>query len=281
MTARTGLGLLSLVRLHSCASGIVLMVVGFRLGGGSGWREWNVALGAAAIALLIAGANGYNDVVDREADVISAPSRPIPSGMLSWRTALVFSVSCLVVGVGCGVAAGWRSGLLAAVLAVVSVVYSSHIKRVLLLGNVWVAVTSASAVLFGAVLAGSIPLVVVVPFGAAVLHMTAFEIVKTIRDQDADRSVGVLTAAQVWGVRGTVRLGSVIVLMSLSWIVVNGWLFAAAPAYFVLWAVGSSVVAVALFDLVRLEDARSPRMRRALRSLRLAQIPLLGAMFLL
>src|SRR6185437_12201297 len=98
----------------------------------------------------------YNDVVDRDADIISAPSRPIPSGALSWRTASLFSGSCLTVGVGCGFAAGWRSGLLAVLLAVVSVVYSSHIKRVLLLGNVWVAVTSASSALFGSLLAGRI-----------------------------------------------------------------------------------------------------------------------------
>lgn len=280
MTGQTFVGLFSLARLHSCASGIALMVVGLRLAGDSKW-DWDIVLGAAAIALLIAGANGYNDVVDREADAISAPSRPIPSGVVSWRAALVFSVSCLVVGVGCGFAAGWRCGLLAAVLAVVSVIYSSHVKRVLLLGNAWVAVTAASTAIFGALLTGKISPVTFVPFGAAVLHMTAFEIVKTIRDHDADRSVGVRTAAQVWGVRGTVRLGSVIMAMSLSWVVVNGWLFGAAPAYFVLSAVGSSVVGIALYDLARLTDMRSPRIRRALRSLRLAQIPLLGAMFLL
>ena len=276
---RAIVSLLSLARLHSCASGIVLVVVGFHLAGGSSWG--NLALGALAIALLIAGANGYNDVMDREADAISSPSRPIPSGAVPWRTALVVSVSWLVSGVVCGLAAGWRSGLFAAVLAVVSVVYSSHVKRIVLVGNVWVAVTSACAVLFGAQLVGVIPWLAVIPFGAVVLYMAAFEIVKTIRDQDADRMADVRTAVHAWGIRGTARLGTFILFLSLLWLVVNGWLFAAAPAYFVLWAGGTAVVAVALNDLAQVKDWRSPLMRRALRSLRLAQIPLLGAMFLL
>ena len=51
-----------------------------------------IALGAFAAALLAAAANGFNQYCDREIDRLNKPDRPLPTGALTPRTALIFAV---------------------------------------------------------------------------------------------------------------------------------------------------------------------------------------------
>ncbi|HEX9596235.1 MAG TPA: UbiA family prenyltransferase, partial [Anaerolineales bacterium] len=65
------------------------------------WPDWRLAVLFAAGALLMRGAGcTYNDLVDRDIDarVARTASRPIPSGEVSPRQAVIFIVVLLVLG---------------------------------------------------------------------------------------------------------------------------------------------------------------------------------------
>ena len=57
------------------------------------------ALTLAVMLIYVAGV-ALNDVVDAEIDARMRPERPIPSGRISRRAALLYAASCLVLGVG-------------------------------------------------------------------------------------------------------------------------------------------------------------------------------------
>jgi len=75
----------------------ILMAVGVLLGGylSAGPAAWTPALwwAGAAAALLGAGANAMNDILDLETDRINRPNRPLPSARISVRFAAVLAIA--------------------------------------------------------------------------------------------------------------------------------------------------------------------------------------------
>jgi 4-hydroxybenzoate polyprenyltransferase len=101
-----------------------------------GWWLACVCLGAASACLYSAGMV-WNDVFDLEQDRRERPFRPLPSRRVSQRAAVFLGIALLAVGVGLAFAAGWRGaaglnvmpGVLAALLAVVIVLYNGEFKQ--------------------------------------------------------------------------------------------------------------------------------------------------------
>ena len=153
---------------------------------------------ASAIGLGAAG-NTANDLFDLEADRINRPLRPLVTGAISHRAAL------LVAGVAGGLglwAAWWVSGTLfvlgLAALAVM-LAYSPALKSRGFLGNLAVAVVASMPLVYGAAAvgwwrAGLIPAAL-----AAFLHL-AREIVKDLEDMPGDLAIGRATVPIALGV---------------------------------------------------------------------------------
>ncbi len=152
---------------------------------------------ASALGLGAAG-NAANDVFDVEADRINRPLRPLVTGELTRRAAIVISG----VSGGFGLfAAWWVSGalfVLALLALAVMLVYSPWLKSRGVRGNLAVAVVASLPLVYGAVAlgdwrAGLVPFVL-----AALLHL-AREIVKDIEDVAGDLALGRRTLPIVWG----------------------------------------------------------------------------------
>lgn len=145
-----------------------------------------VLAAAAAAFALAAFANASNDWFDVEIDRIAHPSRPLPAGELTRRQALVCAAiaatMALVFAASVTVAMAETT---AAVLAVM-MLYSSHLKRSGVAGNITVAVVGSLPFVYGAwsvaAPAASVPLVVI----ALPLHL-ARELAKDIDDAPGDR----------------------------------------------------------------------------------------------
>jgi len=153
---------------------------------------------ASALGLGAAG-NASNDVFDLEADRINRPLRPLVTGAISPRAAL------LVAGVAGGLglwAAWWVSAtlfLLGAAALAVMLVYSPVLKSRGLLGNLAVAAVASLPLVYGAAAVGDWRAGLVPAVLAALLHL-AREIVKDLEDVPGDLAIGRATVPIAWGV---------------------------------------------------------------------------------
>lgn len=88
---------------------------------------------------LYGGGVVFNDVFDAELDAVERPERPIPSGLISRKSATVLALFLLIIGIVAAVFAHPNtffstSFLLACAIAIVSIVYDKWVKHHNLLG---------------------------------------------------------------------------------------------------------------------------------------------------
>jgi geranylgeranylglycerol-phosphate geranylgeranyltransferase len=143
-----------------------------------------------------------NDYYDRQIDAVNEPLRPIPSGSVSVREALVFVLVFSVVGfifayltsVVC---------LVAAIIAwLILVAYVTVGKRTGLPGNFLVSATVAIPFIYGSLtVTGLVQLNVLLFAAMAFLSNTGREVTKGIVDVKGDRAEGVKTIAVRYGER--------------------------------------------------------------------------------
>jgi geranylgeranylglycerol-phosphate geranylgeranyltransferase len=207
-----------------------------------------VAVAAVVTAFGTGAGNAVNDYYDADIDALNRPERPIPSGRISRRGAVFFSAALfaaaviLTVAVLPAIAVG-----IGVVNLIVLVVYSSHLKRLPLVGNVAVAYLAGSAFLFGGAAAGGVEYTVVL-FALAGLVNLGREVIKDVEDVEGDAAEGARTLPVVYGERPALALGSVAVVAAV----------ALSPGpYFVFDGFGAPyLVSVAVADAVLLEATR-------------------------
>jgi 4-hydroxybenzoate polyprenyltransferase len=118
---------------------------------------WYLLLLIAAATLLIA-AGGYviNDYFDIKIDRINRPDQLIVSQYISKKSAMRLSIGLSGVGIVCGLVAAWllRSstiGILFIIIPGLLWFYSSSYKRLLIIGNVTIALLSALSIMMVAI----------------------------------------------------------------------------------------------------------------------------------
>jgi 4-hydroxybenzoate polyprenyltransferase len=118
---------------------------------------WYLLLLIAAATLLIA-AGGYviNDYFDIKIDRINRPDQLIVSQYISKKSAMRLSICLSGVGIVCGLVAAWllRSstiGILFIIIPGLLWFYSSSYKRLLIIGNVTIALLSALSIIMVAI----------------------------------------------------------------------------------------------------------------------------------
>ncbi|HLD83595.1 MAG TPA: geranylgeranylglycerol-phosphate geranylgeranyltransferase [archaeon] len=159
--------------------------------------------------LICGSGNAINDYIDYKIDKISMPHRPIPSGRATREGAFrLFTVA----GVA-GLAAAWFVSLpffgIALFNYVVSTAYAYKLKKIVLVKNI--AVSWLAAVSFLA--AGFIPYQIIIGnalflfAGISFLAAMSREVLKDVRDAEADKSEGVRTLAHAFGEKGATIFG--------------------------------------------------------------------------
>ncbi|MFT3691866.1 MAG: UbiA prenyltransferase family protein [Kofleriaceae bacterium] len=113
------------------------------------WRE---AIAVLAFCMLSGAVYAFNDVLDVEADRAhpTKKHRPIASGQLSERTALILSGTLAVVALGACFAIHWQLAVCAALYAGLNVAYSVKLKHVAFVDVGLIAVFFLLRVLAGA-----------------------------------------------------------------------------------------------------------------------------------
>lgn len=117
---------------------------------------WGMPVGPALAAvmsslLLYMAGMALNDCADIEEDRRTRPERPLPSGRIARRTALIVAWALLVAGVACAFGAGFAAGCVGTALAVAVFSYDWVLKSRPWLGPVNMGLCRALSLLMGAV----------------------------------------------------------------------------------------------------------------------------------
>jgi geranylgeranylglycerol-phosphate geranylgeranyltransferase len=251
-------GLYKLSRPLSTLTGVLAVVLGGYVAGTGAWDK--IALAAVATLFVSASSNAWNDYRDIEIDRINQPQRPLPSGMVTPRAALIFSIVAAVLSIL--IAAFINPLALAIAIAsnVLLYLYSVWFKSTVLLGNVIVALISAMSAVFGGVAAGN-------PWPSLWLGAIIFtgilgrEVLKTLADYEGDKAHNVRTIATVWGPRAArtfffILLGLTAIIMIAPYYYGNY-----KPLYAYIVALG--VVPVAIYVIINVTRERTgPQLER-------------------
>lgn len=191
-------GIVELIRPINCVMMSFAVLVGAVLANPSfsSFSWLNVLLGALTGFTLTAASMAVNDYYDRDIDAINEPQRPIPSGKVTAKTALILTASLSLAGF---IFAFFTSilCLVAAVIAwLIMMAYSTVGKRSGLPGNFLVSTCVAIPFLYGSLaIVNNIQLNVLIFASMAFLSNTGREITKGIVDVQGDSARNVKTLA--------------------------------------------------------------------------------------
>jgi len=194
-------GYVRLTRPVNCVMMGIAVIVGAVLAnsnmGGSSWP--NLVYGFVAGFMLTAASMTINDYYDRQIDAVNEPKRPIPSGLIKPKNALVFAAILTILGF----AAAYVTNPYCLVTAIVAwmafATYTTFGKRSGLPGNFLVSICVAIPFIYGMAIVAEVRLNVLLFASMAFLSNTGREITKGIVDVKGDMTENVKTMAVRYG----------------------------------------------------------------------------------
>ena len=193
---------LQLVRLPNAFTALADVAAGFLASGGGAGELRPALLVATASVCLYTGGIVLNDVCDIGVDRRERPSRPLPSGRVALSRARVLAFGLLAAGFAAGALATVASGIVAALLVGLIVLYDAWAKHVPLVGPLSMGSCRFANVLLGATAASAgqpFPWIPAVLIAGLVVAATMLS-----RDEVAGgRRRGVLAASLVLGLIAT------------------------------------------------------------------------------
>ncbi len=157
------------------------------------WDERLLLVAIAALLLLSAG-NAINDYCDYNIDRINRPQRPLPSGRIQRRDALIFAIVLSCAGIYLGTRINSNATAIAILVCAALVSYAFWLKRTVFVGNLVVSGLTSVTLLSGGVAIDSAQ-GTLVPAIFAFLFTAAREIIKDLEDTEGDRKNNVTTIA--------------------------------------------------------------------------------------
>ena len=177
-------------------AGCIAVVLSAYVAGPQAW--WPVIMATVTVLLITVSTNAWNDYLDIEIDKINKPERPLPSGKISPREALLFSAVGSALSLVTAAFINPPAFFVALGSNLLLYLYSWKLKCTILWGNATVGAVVALCFIFGGLAAGNImpitPLAVTVFFA-----LTGREILKTMADYRGDREHNCRTVAVAWG----------------------------------------------------------------------------------
>lgn len=159
-------------------------------------------------ALIGAGGNIINDILDVEIDRINRPDRPIPSGKVTVTTATRLYIFSKMFGIFFAAMAGIIPALIAAASSFVIFFYSYILKNIPLVGNITVSFFTGLVFVFGASMVDNYSNALF-PFIFAFMINLIREVVKDVEDIEGDRAESVKTFPVIFGVEAARKIAVV------------------------------------------------------------------------
>ena len=177
------------------------VVIGEAIGLGKlpGLRE--AVFGFLTASLMMAGTMVANDVYDIEIDRVNSPGRPLPSGKVNVREAIVLAIVLSVAAIGFSALLGLWTFLTALLALALMIYYNTRGKKTGLIGNAVVSFNVALPFFFGGLAVSKISPLLFIFSVVAFLANFGREVAKGIADVKGDSLRQVRTLAVVRGTR--------------------------------------------------------------------------------
>lgn len=216
------------------------------------------------VVFFVTGAgNAINDYFDIDIDRINKPERPIPSGKISLKAAMYFSLALFSAGSIIAASINMICGAIALVNSLLLIYYASNLKRTALFGNIAVGYLTGSTFLFGGAVFfeyGGIKGVFVL-FVLATMATIAREIVKDIEDIEGDREDGAQTLPIIIGPKKAAYMAAFIGLVAVLASPLPYIQSLMTVRYMILVAVADILFAVAVYEILgKNNPAKSSKM---------------------
>ncbi len=182
------------------------------------WRDFTLALLLAALSasLIAAGGNVYNDYCDRDLDLRQKSHRPLPAGRITPRSALRWSEILFLSGLAIAPFINLPALIIAAVAALLLVLYSRFWKGQPLIGNLAVALISGLAFVYGGVSVHSLRSALCAAWLAFLFHLGR-EIIKDMEDREGDALHQAHTLIVRYGMKpGRLLISAIFLLLAVS-----------------------------------------------------------------
>ncbi len=166
-------------------------------------------LACLAAALICAGGNIWNDYFDYDIDVINKPVRPYAAGLISGKMMVYTGTGLLLAGMGASVLINIQTAAIAVSAVVVVMAYNFKIKRIVLAGNVLIALLTGLVFLFGAAAGGGMHHAVIPAVLAGTYHLGR-EILKDIEDREGDNQQKIITFPAKYGNTAALSVASAV-----------------------------------------------------------------------
>ncbi|AWR97595.1 MFS transporter [Acidianus sulfidivorans JP7] len=208
---------LKLVRIHNVVGAALGDFTGYVVASGWKFDLKPFILSLLIVALIAAGGYAINDVYDINIDKINKPDRPLPSGKISLRNAIILSYATTIIGVFLSIFLGYIQFLIALITAVLLFYYAKTLKRQGLPGNLIVALTTALSIFYGGVsfFHGNWLERVIIPTAYSFLLTLGREFIKGIEDYEGDKAYNVKTLATTLGIKETWKISRIVLILML------------------------------------------------------------------
>ena len=192
-------GLIKLIRPINCLMMGLAVIIGelIALKGALSLKPF--ILGFLTAFFLTAGTMAFNDYYDLEVDLINEPKRPIPSGLIKPKEALICTFICVLIGILSSALLNLSSFIIALISLVLMVYYNSKGKKTGLLGNFIVSICVALPFIYGGYAVNNMNFTLWIFALMAFLANTGREIIKGIADVKGDKIKGIKTLAATLG----------------------------------------------------------------------------------
>lgn len=168
-------------------------------------------------ALLTAGVFILNDYFDVETDKKNKRfDRPLVSGEVSKKQALLLTFILYAVSLFIGFYSGFYAFLLIIIFAFFSVLYNPVLKKMPLVGNVFVAFTMSASFLYANLIFSlSLNFYILLFFLITFTVGLGRELIQTARDVKGDKKIKARTLPMIIGVKNSVHVGVFLILVAI------------------------------------------------------------------
>jgi len=206
----TLLNLIEITRPLNCVITFLSVLLGGWLG--TSTVPSPLLLAALSAAFITGGGNVLNDLCGVAEDKINKPQRPLPSGRLSSKTATIFTIFLLLLGLSLGFTLPTPTPLIAVIAVIGLVFYNIWLKGVPLIGNLLVGALGGLAFLYGGFATQTVHPALWPALFATLFHLGR-EILKDLEDIAGDQILSGSTLPLSWG--KTSARASVICIFSI------------------------------------------------------------------
>ncbi len=168
-----------------------------------------------SVLFIFAAGNSINDYYDYKIDKINKPARPVPSGGITRRNVLYFSIFLFMCGCIAGGFINLYCFLAAAACSFLLWIYSSFLKKTCFTGNITVSVLTGAVFIYCGIAAANIRDGIVPALFAFLFHLGR-EIVKDMEDVEGDISQNLSTLPILYGLKVSKAAASLVFILLIA-----------------------------------------------------------------